>query len=263
MMIFYFSGTGNTRWAAQKLSRCLGEELFSISEMKKGGHTVELKDGERLGFCFPVHGWRPPKLVREFISQLKITNADGHYCFALCTAGDNIGETMDIFERDLAKIGVHVDSMCSLIMPESYVGLPFMDVDKPEKELAKKKMADKELDTFIQMVSMRKKGKHNLVLGRWKRINSRVIGSYFVNHLITDKKFHVTDKCLKCGKCAEVCPVHDIDGGVGKLPEWRHTGDCLTCFACYHHCPSHAIEFGRMTRHKGQYYYNKVENKNQ
>ena len=30
-----------------------------------------LKENERLGFVFPVHGWRVPRLVREFIRKMK------------------------------------------------------------------------------------------------------------------------------------------------------------------------------------------------
>ena len=85
---------------------------------------------------------------------------------------------------------------------------------------------------------------------------TKIIGGFFEHVLITDKRFHVEkDKCVKCGICANVCPVGDIKGGKGKTPEWLHHKDCLTCFCCYHHCPHHAIEFGHQTQKKGQYYY--------
>ena len=136
-MIFYFSGTGNTRWAAQYLSEATQEELVFIPDHPTGTFSPDLKEGERIGFCFPVHGWRPPKLVRDFVSRLRL-RAEGHYVYALCTAGDNIGETIEILEKDLSEVGIHLDSAFSLIMPESYVGLPFMDVDTEAKEKAKK-----------------------------------------------------------------------------------------------------------------------------
>ena len=71
-MIFYFSGTGNTRWAAERLAQETGEKLLFIpDEMKKGKCEYTLQEGERLGFCFPVHGWQPPHIVREFICNSK------------------------------------------------------------------------------------------------------------------------------------------------------------------------------------------------
>lgn len=256
-MIFYFSGTGNTRWAAQRLSDVTGEELVYMPEHVYGTFTQQLQPDERIGFCFPVHGWRPPKLVRDFISRLSL-DTQGHYVYALCTAGDNIGETIDILADDLKKVGIHLDSAFSLIMPESYVGLPFMDVDKDKKELQKKAKAATDLEAFLQDILNRKKGVWRLVKGHWPRINSRLLGAYFTNHLITDRPFHVdSQRCVKCGICAEVCPVHDIIGGLGYEPQWRHDGSCLTCFTCYHHCPHHAIEYGRQTKHKGQYFFNR------
>ena len=218
-MIFYFSGTGNTKWAAERLAEITGEELFFIPEIAGSDCHFLLQEDERIGFCFPVHGWRPPFLVREFIKNLTFENAKGHFCYILCTAGDNIGETVRLFQKDLSGIGLHADSVCSLIMPESYVGL---------------------------------------TIGHWPRINSRVIGGYFLNHLITDEPFKVTtDKCIKCGLCSNICPVKNIDFKNDNIPTWKHNGRCLTCFACYHHCPNHAIEFGRQTQKKGQYYFNK------
>lgn len=257
-MIFYLSGTGNTKWAAQILATLTGEQLVDIFKTDIEANVYTLAPDERIGFCFPVHGWRPPLFLRKFISRMEINNPQGHYCYAVCTAGDNIGETIDIFKTDLAKRGISLDSAFSLIMPESYVGLPLMNVDTPENEKRKKDQAEKDLAEFSELIINRNKNVWKLTIGKWPKINSRLLGGFFTNCLITDKYFHVNkNKCIGCGTCSKVCPVSNIIIRNGKYPEWLHNGSCLTCFSCYHHCPEHAIEFGRMTRHKGQYYFNK------
>lgn len=255
-MIFYLSGTGNTKWAANILSKITEEKLIDITKIKDETIHYTPEAGERIGFCFPVHGWRPPLVFRKFIGKLKIDNPQNHYCYAICTAGDDIGETIDILKNDLGKKGIQLDSAFSLIMPESYVGLPFMDVDTPENEKRKKDKAANDLSTYCKIIVERKAGITNLTLGRWPRINSRVLGGLFTKFLVTDKHFHVTaDKCIGCKTCMKVCPVGNITPDSNNRPVWRHNGSCLTCFACYHHCPTHAIEFGIMTRKKGQYYF--------
>ena len=283
-MIFYFSGTGNTRWAAIKLATATHERLIDIAEemrliKKSGAQYTEpfiLEKGERLGFVFPVHGWRVPRLVREFIAKLQVNlpTEEVHpnyespvpspvYAYAVCTAGDSIGLTIENLNETIASnsslsnIGVHeVVSSFSLIMPESYVGLPFMDVDPKEKEIRKKEKSALELEEISEEIFNRKEGIYRLVKGPIPWFFTKVVGGFFEKVLITDKRFHVTaDKCVKCGICAHVCTVGDIDGGKGKMPVWLHHDDCLTCFNCYHHCPHHAIEFGHQTQKKGQYFF--------
>ncbi len=292
-MIFYFSGTGNTKWAAYRIASATHDNLVDIAEEmrlmkangKAGCRTYTLKEGERVGFVFPVHGWRVPRLVRNFIALLRIVPATGNtadstpmvspsstptnntphtpFAYAVCTAGDSIGLTIENLDRciasndSLAAMGIRkVASAYSLIMPESYVGLPFMDVDPKEKERRKKDKASHDLDEYLANIIDRKEGVFRLTKGFWPWMMTQVVGGFFEHVLITDKRFHVTqDKCVKCGICANVCPVNDIDGGKGKYPTWKHNPDCLTCFCCYHHCPHHAIEFGHQTQKKGQYYY--------
>lgn len=262
-MIFYLSCTGNTLWAARKVAAATGDRLVDMAaEMMRvpdGTLAYALHEGESIGFFFPVHGWRPPVLVREFVGRLRIADAGSHYCYVVCTAGDNIGETVDILENDLSAVGVRVQSALSLVMPESYIGLPFMYLDKPDSERNKKLDADRQLADFIADIQNRRSGIRHLVRGRWPRINSRLIGSVFLNKLVTDRPFHVdAAKCIGCGKCEKHCPVGDIRLDADThCPEWQHNGRCLTCFACYHHCPVNAIEFGRRTKGKGQYYYDK------
>ena len=305
-MIFYFSGTGNTKWAASKLASATHEDLISIAPYMRAddsSHTLAepfiLKENERLGFVFPVHGWRVPKLVREFIKKMKVQRAEPDaaensasaeskalsdaagnsasaeskassasarnqpFAYCVCTAGDSIGLTIENLNEvisqnpSLQTLGItKVSSSYSLIMPESYVGLPFMDVDPNEKEIWKKSKSAQELAVICEEIFDRKEGVNRLVKGPIPWFFTKVVGGFFENVLITDKRFHVEkDKCVKCGICANVCPVGDIKGGHGEYPEWLHHKDCLTCFTCYHHCPHHAIEFGNQTQKKGQYYF--------
>ena len=286
-MIFYFSGTGNTKWAASKLAAATREDLISIAPYMRADESSHnlaepfiLKENERLGFVFPVHGWRVPKLVREFISKMKILREPSDataenkakaedslknrpFAYCVCTAGDSIGLTIENLNEvisqnpSLQALGItEVSSSYSLIMPESYIGLPFMDVDPKEREIRKKENAAQELAVVCEEIFDRKEGINRLVKGPIPWFFTKVVGGFFENVLITDKRFHVEkDRCVKCGICANVCPIGDIKGGHGEYPVWLHHKDCLTCFTCYHHCPHHAIEFGNQTQKKGQYYF--------
>ena len=279
-MIFYFSGTGNSKWAAKTLALETGDTLVSIPEVIKSDCSFTLEKDEHVGFIFPIHGWRVPNIVKEFLTKLTIktlgedTSHVKHYCFCLVTAGDTIGKAMERFQQQLKSVAasdsLSLNAVCSLIMPESYVGLPGMDVDTKEKELEKKEFASKQLKEFSKILKQRPHTDSNQIWG-WNQLIrgpipsffSGPVGGFFERFLITDKPFHVDSRrCVKCGICANVCPVGDIKGGLGYEPEWLHNGKCLTCFSCYHHCPHHAIEFGKRTQKKGQYFYNKLSKRN-
>lgn len=279
-MIFYFSGTGNSKWAAKTLALETGDTLVSIPEVINSDCSFTIEKDEHVGFIFPIHGWRVPNIVKEFLTKLTIktlgedTSHVKHYCFCLVTAGDSIGKAMERFQQQLKSVTVNdaqsLKAVCSLIMPESYVGLPGMDVDTKEKELKKKELASKQLKEFSNILKQRPHKDSNQIWG-WNQLIrgpipsffSGPVGGFFERFLITDKPFHVDSRrCVKCGICANVCPVSDIKGGLGFEPEWLHNGKCLTCFSCYHHCPHHAIEFGKRTQKKGQYFYNKLSKRN-
>lgn len=254
-MIFFFSGTGNTRWAAQTLATATGERLVAMADERTPA-SFTLADDERIGFCFPVHGWRPPNIVRRFISRLRLVNAERHYCYALCTCGDNIGKTMDILNHDLVAIGIHTDSVFSVIMPETYVTLPFMLTDTPENEQRKLRTAARQMDIICKSVVDKECGMSEIVTGPMPWALTHVVGAVFTAMLITDSHFRVdSGKCLRCGICATACPTDDINGGKGVMPQWRHNGRCTACLSCYHHCPSHAISYGPLTRRRGQYFF--------
>lgn len=254
-MIFYFSGTGNTKWAAEHISKATGEKLFSIAEEIDGYCQYTLDKDERLGFCFPIHGWQPPRIVRDFISKMTINGYTSNYIFAVCTCGDTVGDAIGILGKDLSNKGISLQGSFSLIMPESYVCLPFMYTDTKEKEKAKITKAFDELKEICNDVINRNCDIQRLHKGPTPWIYSYVIGNYFNKRMITDKPFNVDKNlCIGCGLCETVCPTGNITFENNRLI-WRHDNSCTCCLACYHHCPQHAINYGKITRKRGQYYF--------
>ena len=258
-MIFYFTGTGNSLWAARQLAEATADGLLFIpDELRKGSlgdKTQEspleytLKEGERLGFCFPTHGWQPPRIVREFIRRATFHVTPSTYVYALTTCGDNMGHVMRIFDKELIAKGLHTDSRFAVVMPESNVCFSFLHLDTPEKEQQKIAVAQQRMKHICEVVSQQTRGVEELVKGAIPYTYTYVIGGYYNKHLITDEKFWVDkEACISCGLCKKLCPVDDIEG---TPPSWKHNGSCTNCLACYHHCPRHAIHWGKMQR--GQY----------
>lgn len=57
-MIFYFSGTGNSKWIANQLSKEQQEDLFFIPDAwKNDTWEFSLREDEKIGFVFPVYSW--------------------------------------------------------------------------------------------------------------------------------------------------------------------------------------------------------------
>lgn len=249
-MIFYFSGTGNTKWVAQQLGQATGEQLLYIpDELRKGELHYTLQEDERLGFCFPTHGWQPPHIVREFIRNASFDLSPSCFVYAVTTCGDNMGHAMRILDKELGKKGLKTNARFAVVMPESNVCFSFLHLDTPEKEQRKKAEAQKTVAHISEVVKNRQNDVEELVKGAIPYTYTYVIGGYYNKHLITDKHFWVDEEaCIQCGLCAKLCPVDDIQG---LPPHWKHDGSCTNCLACYHHCPRHAIHWGKMKR--GQY----------
>ena len=253
-MIYYFSGTGNTKWVATSIANQLQCEAIDIC--KADFEASDTK--EPIGFAFPIHGWQPPHIMRQFVRSLPHSIFADRYIFAVCTCGDETGLALDIFRKELQSRGMSLRLSVSVQMPNTYVCLPFMDTDPKDVETTKLEMAGPRIAMIVDKIRRREEGDY-LSKGTAPWLLTHVIGEYFNRRMVNDRKFEViTQQCIHCGKCASVCPVgnisnHGIDNSF--TPRWNHDNSCTGCLACYHHCPRHAILFGNITRKRGQYFF--------
>lgn len=247
-MIFYFSGTGNSRWVAECVGKKLGEPVVALTGFSVETDRLVLREGERLGFVFPVYSWAPPRVVLRFISSLLLKEKP-HYVFFVCTCGDDTGKTVDIFCRAIAEKGWRCHAGYSVTMPNTYVCLPGFDVDSCQVEEEKRQKAVERVDRIAARLQTYT-AEFDCHEGVMPRVKTYLLRPFFERYLMSPRPFRVLEGCIACGKCEKVCPLHNIRLQKGK-PEWGN--HCAMCLACYHHCPQHVVAYGRQTQKKGQY----------
>lgn len=248
-MIIYFSGTGNSKRVASYLGKLLSDEVYPLLSLE----SETLKNGgelDSLGIVFPVYGWGvPAKVLEKLQDLLSSLSVCPLYVYALCTCGDDIGYTDEELRRLLQRNGLPLHAVASVQMPETYVALPGFKLD--DEALAQEKVRRGMVATAQLAERIKRRERFvEVVRGSLPWLYSSVLRPLFNRLLVSDRYFKVSDACVGCGHCAEVCPVDNISCGEdGGKPNWG--GECMGCLACYHHCPTNAIDY-LCSKGKGQ-----------
>ena len=109
-MIGYFSGTGNSLYAAKKLAELTGDRALPLADIM--GQPEHLPH-RRFGIVFPVYFGDVPEPVRDFIAKAPLDK--GTYFFGIATCGGTGGRTLRTLSRLLKKRGC--DLAYGLVLP--------------------------------------------------------------------------------------------------------------------------------------------------
>lgn len=242
-MIFYFSGTGNSMYAASRLQN--EESLLDIAEcVNSNRFRFELQKGEHAGFICPVYFYGLPTIVSYFLSKLELKAEDSTYIYALFTCGASIGGADQMLEAKLKKQGLHLDAVYSVKMPDNYVIM--FDVPKDEEQKNILAAAENTLEETLQNILQEKKlPKRSGIKGT---IGTAAAYPFYKNGRKT-RKFYVDNRCVGCGMCAKRCPAHAIEMRDGT-PVWVKDR-CIHCLGCTNRCS--AIQYGKQTEKRGRY----------
>lgn len=263
-MILCFSGTGNSRYVARELGEILGEEVMDMTPALRGATLGAGTTGDELLWVFPVYSWGVPPYVREIIRSLNVGGSP--LMHAVMTCGDDCGRADRMWRADVEARGWRHGVVATVQMPNNYVAMKGFDVDSKAVEKAKLAAAPARIRHIVSLLaeSRRPEGEKRLtdvVSGAFAGFKTRVIYPWFVRRKMSPERFSVSDACIGCGKCSSVCPTGNIamhrasDASGDDRPAWG--SDCAGCLGCYHICPVHAIAYGKATRDKGQYYFNR------
>jgi NAD-dependent dihydropyrimidine dehydrogenase PreA subunit len=175
----------------------------------------------------------------DFVKRL---HGQPAFAFGACTCGDEAGDAMEKLSRIFP-----LDSTYSISMPSNYV--MGADVESYESVVSKTSKAIVKLETIAPQI-IAKQSVHDVNKGQLAWIKSNLANFGFNLAARSTKPFHVTDKCISCGECAENCPANAITMENGK-PQWGKK--CYQCTSCINRCPTQAIEYGKGTTTRGRY----------
>ncbi|MDD2626547.1 MAG: EFR1 family ferrodoxin [Candidatus Methanomethylophilus sp.] len=250
-MILWYSGTGNSRFAAEQIAVGTGERAVSMNDLIREGGKPELSSALPFVFVFPTYAWRPPECVVELIKRIKFRGSS--HAYFIMTASGDVGDS-EKYLRELCETkALLFMGLGAVRMPQNYAArfeLATVEEDRQTvqaavpvlREISKTILAGQPLDTDPEMAKETFKSHH--------------LNGYFKNHMNSDRPFRVTDRCTGCGQCSEQCVMHDIVMQDGR-PVWQ--GHCNHCMSCYGNCPTEAIEFGSKTEKRPKYSFFKLD----
>lgn len=244
-MIVYYTGTGNSRYAAEALAHFTGDEIFDATEAMCKGEKASLKSERPWVFVCPTYCWRIPTVFQKWIYESSFKGCRDAYFVMTC--GADIGHADKYINSLCAKAELKFRGVQELVMPENYLAMFAVPGEEESAEIRRKadgvlKAAADKINGDLPFDSKK--------AGILAAIKSGPVNPAFYGICVKSKAFTVSDACISCGKCAKSCPVHGIEIRDGK-PFW--TGECTHCMACICGCPSKAIEYGKVSIGKPRY----------
>ena len=246
-MILYFSGTGNSRYAAQRMADALGEPLLCLNDRIKAGDTAPIETGARLILVTPTYAWRIPRIVENWLLRTELVGA--RQAWFVMTCGSEIGSAAK-YNRALCQArGIGYMGTAQLVMPENYIAM----FNAPQPEEARQIVARAQPDIDRAIAAVRDGNafpppRDNL----YDRLMSGPVNPIFYAVCVKAGPFTASDACTGCGQCVRRCPTNNIVLREGK-PVWGK--DCTHCMACICYCPAEAIEYGKKSLGKPRYHF--------
>ena len=249
-VVFYFSGTGNTKWAAEQfcqLAQKEGHETAAFSIEKNACPNDELliqliTDAEAVGFATPIYGANLPPIVESFIEHtVKLTqgliqnekrvffiNTVGYVnAFGPIRAGKLLNNG---FFRLVGYVNIRMSNNISTPKLKS-------NIEGIETLSKRKEQAVKTLGILV------------CHMGKYKRYITG-IGPYLLPGIVIGRKTKgAIEKhylslgvdsgfCTHCMLCVQNCPTQSITYDDNSF-QFQPT--CTVCMRCYNFCPKAAI----------------------
>ncbi len=256
IIIYYFSGTGNTWWIANALQQRLIEQkhqvqCYSIETLTTENMLEQIKDTDHIILGFPVYGSTAPRLMVSFIHQLP-NAAKGQSVSIFATHALASGDTAYHVGRMLIKKGYNLKQTMHFRMMNNF-HIPKFRFYKPKNNHRVDKLNQKSL-VKVEKLAFTITNNQMHIIG--KNFLGYALGNFQRSHIdkvidTVSEEFKIdTMHCINCGKCQRICPTQNIKQ-CGDTYEFGH--NCILCLRCYSQCPKSAVLIGEGTKNKVKY----------
>lgn len=245
VVIYYFSGTGNTALVAGMFRQSFTElgltvDLVPIEDVLKGKRDAQVADYDLVGFGSGVIGFTTPPVMKRFLRMLP--SQTGKRAFIFRTAGGvapinyNASRPMKAI---LSRKGFDVYHERLFSISSNWINRFDDDVIVHLTEATRRKVQ------LMCKALMNNETKH------YQTTLPQRLQMGIVAH-VAPLFFHVAGKdltvdrtaCTSCGLCEKKCPASNIRLRDGHV---RFGWQCNSCLRCVYACPAEAIHFKHLS----------------
>lgn len=235
-VLYYFSGTGNTKWVADKL-----KDVFARYDIQLDIKSIEEEERAGIsGYSFlvigtPVYAEIEPKIVEDFVSTIHESEAETR-CIVYSTQGGARGSAVKRISTELEKKGYHVAGEVMIEMPNNFYF--YLGKEPSDKKTYKVLIAAERKIRRLARDFSKNKDQEAKTSALRKSIGSFMGKNFRKTIPKFSKNLIASDACIKCGLCLRNCPKGNITFEKGRAI--IHS-NCILCLRCIHLCPENAI----------------------
>ncbi|WP_373482723.1 EFR1 family ferrodoxin [Acetobacterium sp.] len=242
---FYFSGTGNTHWAAAEFTKIIQAqghqaELFSIdigSQLSDEQIRAIVADADAIGFANPIYGGDIPPIMRTFLSRVvgligPLPSPKTTYVINTYGYVNAFGPTET--KKLLAGSGLTLSAYVNIQLCNNVTSSKPVDRARLSKRMVRGRQELHRLGDCLIAGHKRIKGHGpQLLVGAMIRKKVPEAIAKFYQTLGVDSA-----TCTRCMDCVKNCPTGSI-----RLRGQRFvfSSGCTACMRCYNFCPTGAI----------------------
>lgn len=245
VLILYFSATGNTASIAKVIEKEFTEmgaevTISDITPHAARKREIDLEPYQAVLFGSPIHSWRAPRAVREWMRTL---DGQGKKCAMFFTFGGfqvhpTHYSTQQILEEhnfivvsSVEFLGAHTFNLGGWKAME---GRP----DELDFEVAKE---------YAQVTYKRFTGEDDGVLSELEKTEhtEEQLDSIetFRFNVLTQLPSRNGEECSMCLVCEELCPTGAMEAESGEADKEK----CIACLSCVANCPENVLKINDMS----------------
>lgn len=244
--IYYFSGTGNTLWSAEKIAQSIGNDCQLINIGLESQKEEIVLNADVIVLLYPAYAYGVPVVVRRFLKRALI-QASHIFVFTTygSTPGGALAEVARMFNRRKLK-NIYYGKIASV--QNYFVIFGAQTPQKIQKRLA---MQSVDTETAVHAVANRLTNRINT----FRPISAFVALLFSLGKRFLHKGYKVNSDCDGCGTCERLCPVSEITL-VSSKPVFSK--NCEHCQGCINRCPKKAIKYISINLHTPRYHHPEI-----